>query len=399
MSSVIVVTADDNDIILVPAEPMANKNLVFYIPSINISANGYLICENNDVHLVEIQNHLGQVTLNEDNYGTATVKIFAGNKTYTKTFEIKPFLSGDLTIETSSSVLINTETTIKIAVGAKPAEGAVVSFLSLSGRTINRVSNENGIVTISFDEDGPWEIQAEIFGVTASATITVMLPPLEIVFSDNIEANEEMTISVGSTGSVTITKDELTWSYQTDANGDLYFTPPWAGKYNVYVKTDKQEGSKTFITISETKINVYDYEKSVTISSIKKGQVIEIVVVDSSGVPVSEIDEVLVTCDDLLWDFMPLSDGSVVWLVDKEATTYRFEVESVEGYESSDATIYGKVESTIPFGDIIFYVILIIIIIAAIMIFIQLMKTGRISVPKVFGKKLSNITSRSKKLE
>ena len=385
------------DIVLIPSEPTAGKNLIFYLPSINMSAVGYVICENNDVHLVEIHNKLGQVTLDEDDYGTAIVKIFAGNKTYTKTFEITPFLAGSLAIEVPSSVLVNTETTIKIAAGAQPAEGALVSFSSLSGRSFNRVADENGQVTASFDEDGPWEINAEFYGATALATIKVMLPPIEITFSDKIEANEEMTISVGSTGDVTITKDEITWTYRTDANGDLYFTPPWPGKYNVYVKTAKQEGSKMFITTSETDIHVYDYEESVPVSEIKENQFVEIVVVDTFNVPVVDADEVLVYCDNSLWDSLSLSDGSVVWRVDVEALSYRFEFEAMVGYESSETTVHGLVEEGgIPFGDIAFYAVLIMIIVVLLVI---LVKKRRLLTMKLFGKKLTDVIHRGKKLE
>ena len=385
----------DDEIILIPESPTAGKNLIFYLPSVNVSANGYVICENNNVHLVEIQNSLGQVTLGEGDYGEATAKIFAGNKTYTKTFEVKPFLEGTLVIETPSSVLIDTNTTIKVAVGAQPAEGAVVTFKSLSGRSFNRIADENGRVTLSFDEDGPWEIHTEFYGVTTSATIKVMLPPIEIVFPDVIEANKEMLISIGSPADITITKDEITWTYLTDANGDLYFTPPWPGKYSAYVKTDKQEGSKTFITTSETRIDVYDYEKSVPVSKIKKDQLVEIFVVDSSGVPVPEMSDILVYCDGILWDSLPLSDGSVVWLIDKEATSYRFKVESVEGYKPSETTVY-MLEEGFPFEDIAFYAVLIVVILVVLIILIRLLKKGNISIklPKVFGgKKLTDITS------
>lgn len=400
----ITAVADDN-IVLIPEEPVAGKNIIFYMPSINVSANGYIICENNNVYLIEIINNLGQITLNEDDYGTATVKIFAGNqthtKTYTKTFEIKPFLAGTLVIEAESSVLIDTDTTIKVAVGARPAEGAVVTFKSLSGRSFNRIADEEGKIKLSFDEEGPWEMHTEIYGVTTSATITVTLPPIEIIFSENIEVNEEMIISIGSTASITITKDEITWNYQTDANGDLYFTPPWPGKYNIHAKTDKQEGSKTFITISETRINVYDYEKSVPISKIKMGQLVEIVVVDSSGIPISEIDEILIYCDNMLWgDPLPLSDGSVIWMVNKEATVYRFEFEEVEGYRSSEVVVYKLLEDSFPLWDIVFYIVLVIIILVVVIVFIRLVKAGRIPIPKMFaGKKLSDITHRGKKLE
>lgn len=396
----ITVVANDDDIVLVPSAPMAGKNLIFYLPSVNVLCNGYVICENNNVHLVEIQNSLGQVTLDGGDYGEATVKIFVGNQTYTKTFDVKPFLEGVLVIETPTSVLIDVETTIKVAAGIAPAEGAVVTFRAVSGRSFNRIVDENGKIVVSFDEDGPWEIQAEFYGVTAHTSIKVMLPPMEIVFPENIKVNEEMMISFGSIADVTVTKDEVTWSYRTDANGDLFFTPPWPGKYSVYAKTNKQEGSKTFVTVSETKIKVYDYEKQVPISKIKIGQLVEIVVVDSFNVPISEIDEIIVYCDNSMGDYLPLSDGSVIWKVNKEAMVYRFEFEAIEGYKASEITVYKIIEEGFPFEDIAFYTGLIIIIFAVIFVFIRLFKSGRIPIPKMFaGKKLSDITHRGKKLE
>lgn len=383
------ITVAADDIVLIPENPVAGKNLIFYMPYVNESVNGYVICENNDVHLVEINNGLGQVTFDEDDYGTATVKIYCRNKTYTKTFEVEPFIVGNLVIEAASSVLINTEATVKISAGVTPAEGAMVTFKATSGRSFNRIADVNGNVLVSFDEAGHWEINTEFYGVTALATIQVMLPPIVISFSEGIEVNEEMTISIGDYASITITKDEITWDYQTDANGDLVFTPPWPGKYSVYAKTAKQEGSKTFITISETEINVYDFEKHVPISKIKTGQLVEIVIVDPSNVPISEVDEILVYCDNALWTSLPLSDGSVIWKVDKDATIYRFEFEEIEGYLSSEITVYMLLEESFPLGDIVFYIVLIIIILVVVFVFIRFMKSGRITIPKLFaGKKL-----------
>ncbi|GAG85084.1 unnamed protein product, partial [marine sediment metagenome] len=176
------------------------------------------------------------------------------------------------------------------------------------------------------------------------------------------------------------------------------------GKYSIYAKTDKQEGSKTFITISETRIDVYDYERSTPISRIKKGQLVKIVLVDSSGVPVSEIDEVLVYCNNVLWDSLPLSDGSVIWKVNKEATVYRFEFEAVEGYKSSETTVYRLVvEESFPLLDIVFYAVLVIVILVVALVFVRLSRsgrlTGRFKLPKLFGRKLTDITHRGKKLE
>lgn len=401
-----VVTVSANDIVLIPSEPTSGANLIFYIVGLDGSAIGYVVCENNNVHLIEMYNGLGQVSLDENDFGDATVKIFVGNVTYSKTFYIKPFFEGSLVIETPASVLINTEMAIKIFIGSVPADGAAVKFTSLTGRTFSRVAGTDGTITTSFDEKGPWEIEAEIYGVTTSTTVKVMLPPLDIVFSENIEVDEEMKIAVGKPADITIKKEEITWTYRTDANGDLFFTPPWPGKYTVDVRTEDQEGTKTFITISETRIDVYDYEMSVPVSRIKKDMFVEIVVVDLSGVPISEISEILVYCDNSLWNTFSLSDGSVVWLVDHEATTYRFEVEEKEGYKSSTTTVYGFVERSLIPKDIIFYIILIIIILIVLIVFFRFYRSGRlqgIRLPRPFSKglkeKLSGITSRGKKLE
>lgn len=403
--SVATVSATD-DIVLIPGEPESGKNLIFYIPGLNVSANGYVICANNNVHLVEMHGALGQVSLGEKDFGDATVKIFAGNITYSIDFYIKPFFEGSLVIEAPASVLIDTETTIKVYLGADPANGATVAFTSLTGRTFSRMVGADGTIATSFDEKGPWEIVAEIYGVTTSTSVNVMLPPLDIIFSDDIEVDKEMKISVGEPADITIIKDEITWTYMTDANGDLFFTPPWSGKYTVNVRTVDQEGIKTFTTISETRIDVYDYEKAIPISKIRKGQLIEIVVVDLYGTPVLDVDELTVYCDNLLWDTFSLTDASVVWLVDCEAVTYRFEVGEGETYRSATATIYGFVDEGI--GDIVFYIALIVIILIILIVFIRLYRSGRLQgvrLPRPFSRglklkeKLSGITSRGKKLE
>jgi len=396
----VTVVAGDEGIALVPSEPMAGKNLIFYIPSINGLANGYVVCKNSsNVHLIEMENGIAQVTLCEDDYGDATVKIFVGNTTYEKSFMIKPFVAGTLIIEAPLSVLIDTDTSIQIVAGASPAAGATVTFTSISDRSFNRVSSEEGAVSFSFDEEGIWKVQAVFYGVTASVTVDVLLPPIEIVFSDNIAVNDEMIISVGCPADITIRKDEITWTYRTDANGDLYFTPPWPGRYNIHAKTEKQEGTKTFTTISETRIDVYDFQTSHPISTIKKDQDIEIVVVDSKGVPISAVQEISVYCDNMFWDAFPLSDGKAVWHVGKAASVYRFEVEETEGYTSSETTLYGAPEESLS-GDITSYVVLILIIAVLLALVFYLHRTGRIKLPDIFARRGPHgISLKGKKLE
>ncbi len=393
----------EDDIVLVPLEPLAGKNLIFYLPNSNGTANGYIICGNNNVHLIEISNNLGMVVLDREDCGNATVKIFAGNVTYSKTFQIKPFFEGDLVIESPPSTLIDTDVTIKVVIGPEPASGATVKFTSLTGRTFSRVVGDSGTIVTPFDEKGAWTIKAEVYGTTASTSINVLLPPLKITLSADIEVNKEMKISVGESADVTIRKNEITWDYRTDANGNLYFTPPWPGRYTIEAAVDGREGEKSFVTISETRIDVYDYEKSIPISTIKKDQRIEIVVVDPAGVPVSEIEELFVYCDGSLWDTMPLKDGRVVWAATKEAVTYRFSVEEAEGYQSSEVTLYRITEE--PFlGDSVFYVVLVAIIFVIILLMAYLHRTGRLKGIGILKRrglkgKLSGIIPRSKKLE
>ncbi|GAH58370.1 unnamed protein product, partial [marine sediment metagenome] len=136
---------------------------------------------------------------------------------------------------------------------------------------------------------------------------------------------------------------------------------------------------------------------------IKKGQRIEIVVVDTAGVPVSEIEELFVYCDGLLWDSMPLKDGRVVWTATKEAVSYRFTIEETEGYRYSEVTLYRITEDTF-LGDLVFYAGLMTIIVGLILLVFYLHRTGRlkgIDILKRHGmkEKLSGIVSRGKKLE
>ncbi|GAH52645.1 unnamed protein product, partial [marine sediment metagenome] len=261
----------EEGIVLVPPEPSAGNNLIFYLPDFNGTANGYILCGNNNVHLIEISDSLGIVLLDKSDYGNATVKIFAGDVPYSKTFFIKPFFEGDLVIESPPSILIDTDVTVTVMIGPEPASGATVTFTSLTGRSFSRVVGGEGTIVTSFDEKGAWTIKAEAYGTAASTSINVILPPLTITLSEDIEANKEMEISVGESADVIIRRNEITWTYRTDANGDLYFTPPWPGRYTIEATVDGRKGEQSFVTISETRIDVYDYEKSIPTSTIKKG--------------------------------------------------------------------------------------------------------------------------------
>jgi len=372
-------TSTSQNITIVPSQPRANKNIVFVVNTND--ASGYIICyETGDVYMVEIKNGVGLVELGME-YGLAQVNIIGYG---TRTFSIaSPYSGGVLSINAPSDAEVNKKIDISVTAQGEAIQ-ANVDMVSPTGRKMSRITGTEPI-QISFDEVGKWNITAKVYDTTVSRIIQVVSGPLTIAVPDEAKAGEEITIETSKEAVVTIVKGDVSWTYIADDNGEVFFTPLWAGRYEVTAETSDQRKSENFNVKADTTILIKNEEGN-PVDKISNGDILFIQLVDTQGQLVVDASEITAYSDSLQIAVLTLYGGTAIWRVTASATDYNFE------FSPSDTALYLPATLSIPGGansggvDALYYYIGGIAVIVIVIIVI-LQYTGRIDLRSLLPSK------------
>jgi hypothetical protein len=345
-------------ITIVPSQPKSGGTVIFLISKSN--ASGYVICmETQNVYPVLFSQGLGSIELGPD-YGTAQIFILNYGS---KNFTIKHMYEGEIFIDSPYSANINTQVQVSIM-----AQGvyvpATLYLTSPSNQISSRQAGASGPLFVNFDEAGNWTMRADAFGNNVSKHITVNPDPIAIEVSDDSVVGQEATITVNNNqASVEVKQAETTWTYQADTNGEVFFTPPWSGRYTITATAQNQMGTKTFDVKSGTVISVKN-DKGAQISTITEGDLLLIQVQDAIGNAVQS-STLEIYGDSKLLKTLQLSGGSGIWQVTSQAKTYSFSFESDNPLLlSSRAEILGlPPDRTLLYGGIAAVVIIVFVIV------------------------------------
>lgn len=321
------------NITIVPTTPKANKNVVFVVDAND--ASGYVMCYGTgDVYMVEIKNGVGIVQLGME-YGLAQVNIIGYG---TRTFTIaSPYSGGVLAINVPYDAQINQKTDLSVTAQGTPIQ-ANVDMTSPTGTKISRITGTQPI-QVTFDVLGKWNITATVYDATVTKTIQIMPEPLTITVPDEAKVGEENIITTSEGAAVTLKKGEVSWTYTADDNGEVFFTPTEAGRYEVTASISNQEGSDYFNVISDTIISVKDDQGNLA-TTIKNGEILVIQVLDKQG-NVVNANEITVTGDSPNMATITLSNGIGIWHVPFGSTTYNFD------FSPSDTALYTPAQLSI----------------------------------------------------
>lgn len=346
---------------LIPSEPRAGRKMLFLT---NLEdATGYVFCyETDNVYLFEITNGLGIVELNIEEHGEAIVNI---PKYTSKTFEIASPYEGDLVIDAPANA--DMDEGVEVSVFARGERiSTSLKMISPTGRETYETTSDTMPVEVSFSEPGNWTLKTDLYNTVATTNIYINPEPLDIDIQNDccLQINQEVVIEINGQADVRITKDEMSWDYDTDGDGYVYFTPPQPGRYKVTANSIGQSGTEYFTVKSNTNIWVKN-EKGYQVSDISEGDILFIQITDDLGnsIPGSYVR---VYAGDMMSGQsreLPLSGGSAIWKVDMTAETYTFEFypTDTEQYMSSTTTVPGS--QSLPMTYIIIAVVIVIIII------------------------------------
>ena len=346
---------EDGEIQIITSVPTAGKNIIVLIDK--NEASGYMITEQGNVYIVEIKNRIGMINLGMD-YGEAELYIVGYGDT---TFEIASPFEGDLTIDAPSELQINEEEQFSILAGGEMIS-AKLKMISPTGDEKTKMTRETEPVTISFDEPGNWTLIAEIYDTVTTTEIMILPEPLEIDLpsQNNMIVGNEMEIDLNTKATVTITKDETSWTYKSDDDGKIYFTPLFPGRHKITANSYGQSGSKYFSVKAETKIMITD-ETGQQTNQLNEGDVVLIQIKDTEGSHV-DAEELNVFADGNLLRTLVMNSGTAIWRVSKQAQQFTFDfIPSDNEYLSSSLVLTGT-QGTLDMNYVYIAIVIIIFI-------------------------------------
>lgn len=359
-------------ITIVPSQPKSGKTIIFLISKSN--ATGYVICtETENVYPVVFNQGLGSVDLGQD-YGPAQIFILNYGS---KNFTIRHMYEGEVTIDSPYIVDIDTQIQISLMAQGSLIPGTLY-FTSPSNQKSSRQATATSPISMSFDEAGNWTMRGEAFGSNATRNIFVNPEPIEIDVSDDNVVGQEVIIEVNNRdATVEIRQDEATWTYQADTSGEVYFTPPFSGRYSITATALNQEGTKTFDVKTNTVISIKN-DKGSPIETITEGDLLLIQVQDTEGNNVQS-SSVEIYGDSTLIKTLQLSSGSAIWQVTPQAKTYTFSFQP-----DSSLLLPAQTEVMgVPVDRTLLYVGIAAVVIIVIFIVLLLNRAGYLSISKL----------------
>ena len=359
---------------IIPSQPIAGKNFVLLLPN-RENLTGYIYIPNsNNIYIISIINGVGMVSLSEDDYGSATIKLF-GKEEYTETISISPPQVDSIYIDYPSSIKTGDEITFTVYADGDPVS-AKLKFDGADNFTVK--TNSFGEATVTFKKAGNYTLTVSYLGKTVVKALTVSPKPIKIQLPPEINTGEEMQIETEPNAKVVIKKDETTWTYTASADGTCTFTPPFPGEYTITAKTVDREGTVTFTARTTTHISVIGMTGTQT-NEVKEGDVLLIQILDTNNEPVSD-SNIDVYVDGMFYKTLDVVAGYTLWKVDKAGRVYEFKYSpSSEDYLPCSTTLYSSGENPIsmPINSIV------IILLVVVGIIVILFAFGIIDVDKI----------------
>ncbi|KAA0005964.1 MAG: hypothetical protein FE039_00880 [Thermoplasmata archaeon] len=376
----IIVLNIQSDITIAPASPQAGKNMIVLYEDSN--STGYILCqETNNVYLFQLHEGLALISLQEEDYGNATVYI----KGHTTHFVIQSKYKGNIYMDYIPTLQSGATQNLQVFYGGEPIH-AIVTIKTPSGKTYSKSTDMDGKTSFQVGETGEWILTANVYDGSITASFNVTPKPLQLTVPETGVINQQITIQTQQGATVIIQKDEMTWQYTADSEGKISFIPPFPGKYSVIARTDTQQNKATFSVKTKTNILLKN-ENNEIITKIQINKPVLIQITDDTNKPLTATGDIEIQADGFPIKTFTLTGGSILWTPQQQATMYTLK------YNPSDTfTLYSEtsipVAYTPPAEDYTWIYIAILSIIAVIIIVYILIKKQKLpSLPKISFKK------------
>jgi len=380
--SVDVIVQDiQSGITIVPTSPQAGKNMIVLYEDSN--STGYILCqETNNVYVFQLHDGLALISLQEEDYGNATVYI-KGHSTH---FTIQSKYKGNIYLEFNTSLQSGETQNIQVFYGGEPIR-SIITIKKPSNSTYSKSTDEYGKTSFKVDETGKWGLTAEVYDSSITVSFNVTPKPLHLDVPKTGIVGKEVIIHTQQGATVTIQKEEMKWEYTADSN-TVCFTPPFFGKYTVTARRDNQQSTATLTVKTKTNI-ILKNEKNEIITKIKPNKPILIQITDDTNKPLTATGDINILADGIPIKTFTLTGGSILWTPQQQATMYTLKYNPSDQLtlESEISISAYAIQDTS--GDITPWIILAIIIIIAIIVIVLIKKQKFPPLSKISFSKIS----------
>jgi hypothetical protein len=364
---------ETSDIEIYPANPKAGGSLAVILKGKyeGENADGLLYC-NNNLYSFSISNGVGVITLNQYDYGSATIRIFSKDffpfpTEITKTITIAQPSTDNVRLLTSSTAVVNKETSVVLRFNREPLPDFEVKLKSPEGKESYDITDENGKIYVTLDKAGIWSFDANVYGTTITAMTSVIYEPVMLSIAGTPSVGVETVITTEPYASVEIfLEGEVINQYVASPQGIIEFTPNVGGFYEVLSRTDSKKGTYVFEVADTATIRILDALTTLPATSFEKGKVYQIIISNNAGITLDAVETLYITTPFATTEILSLDGGKATWMPHLTGS-YIFTVEGTE--TCAEALQYIVVEESLVEGTnvaipIISTIVLIILIIA-----------------------------------
>jgi len=297
-----------SDIVIYPSDVIAGKTFAFTVPSGFSDCSGFVFCEgSSNLYYFLVEYTVGSVTLSHEDYGDAKIWIFTENKSKTKEFEVSPSYE-NVILNIPTKITTGSKETIQLLIDTTPYRNQHITVTNPDGINEGYDTNSNGEITVDFDIGGEWEVKTVVGETTIKETFSVAMVQLDISLSEKKPVvDREFEIITEPGADVFITSGAVTWSFESDNDGIVLFTPLMSGTYEITATKGKKEGKKVFKTGDEVVVYIRN-EKGDYVNKLQADKQYTVTVEDNDG-PVEDIERIEVVLPNDEIDYIPLNNG------------------------------------------------------------------------------------------
>jgi len=326
---------------------------------------------NNNLYAFDMMNGVGIVVLDQQSYGTATLRIFSGDFSpteITKTINIEQPSTDNIRLLAPSTGTINEETTVVLRFNQKPLPAFEVKVTNPDGEDSYLITDENGKIYATLDTAGIWSFNAIVYGKEIIAMTSAVYETLLLSFTGTPSVGAETIINTEPYSSVEIfLEGELIEQYVASLQGTVEFTPTVGGFYEVQGTSSSKKGTCYFDVIGTATIRLLDAFTTLPVTSFEKGRVYQLIVSNNAGITLDTVEMLYITTPFATTEILSLTDGKATWMPHLTGS-YIFTVEETDIQAGAsqyivvrDALVEGA-DATIPITLAVMSIIAIIII-------------------------------------
>ena len=367
---------DTSDIEIYPPVPRAGDSLAVILKKGHEGkdADGLLYC-NGNLYAFSISNGMGVVALDKHDYGTATLRIFSKDFSpteITKTITIKQPSTNNVRFLTSSTAVINKETSAVLRFNQEPLPDFEVKLKSPDGKESYAITDGNGKIYVTLDSVGIWSFDANVYGNTITAMTSVIYEPILLSVIGTPSVGVETTITTEPYASVEIfLEGEMIDQYIASPQGTVEFIPEVGGFYEILSRTGSKKGTYVIEVADTANIKILDALTTLPATNFEKGRVYQIIVSNNAGIVLDTVEILYITTPFATTEILSLIGGKTTWMPHLTGS-YLFTIEATEMCAEASQYVVVK-KPMVEGGDIVVPVItatvLIIIIIAMFIIY------------------------------